>query len=72
LITHGETGRSGVGRARYVAAGATDSVYGASAALHMKTCGLIDETLATVSVLQREWAGKNPRATFKDQSLSMT
>ncbi len=33
---------------------------------YMKTYGLTDETLAMVSVVQREWGGKNPRATFKD------
>ena len=32
---------------------------------YMKTYGLTDETLAMVSVVQREWAAKNPRATFK-------
>jgi len=32
---------------------------------YMKTCGLSHETLAMVSVGQREWAAKNPRATFK-------
>jgi len=32
---------------------------------YMKTYGLTDETLAMVSVAQREWAAKNPRATFK-------
>jgi acetyl-CoA acetyltransferase len=32
---------------------------------YMKTYGLSHETLAMVSVVQREWAGKNPRATFK-------
>jgi acetyl-CoA acetyltransferase len=31
----------------------------------MKTYGLTHEQLATVSVVQREWAGKNPRATFR-------
>jgi hypothetical protein len=31
----------------------------------MKTYGLSHETLAMVSVVQREWAAKNPRATFK-------
>jgi len=31
----------------------------------MKTYGLTNETLAMVSVVQREWAAKNPRATFK-------
>jgi acetyl-CoA acetyltransferase len=32
---------------------------------YMKTYGLRHETLAMVSVVQREWAAKNPRATFK-------
>ena len=32
---------------------------------YMKTYGLPHEQLAMVSVVQREWAGKNPRATFK-------
>jgi acetyl-CoA acetyltransferase len=31
----------------------------------MKTYGLTHETLAMVSVVQREWAAKNPRPTFK-------
>jgi acetyl-CoA acetyltransferase len=33
---------------------------------YMKTYGLKDETLAMVSVVQREWAARNPRATFKE------
>jgi hypothetical protein len=32
---------------------------------YMKTYGLTHETLAMVSVEQREWAAVNPRATFK-------
>jgi acetyl-CoA acetyltransferase len=32
---------------------------------YMKTYGLMHEQLAMVSVVQREWAAKNPRATFK-------
>ena len=31
----------------------------------MKTCGLTHETLAMVSVAQRERAAKNPRRTFR-------
>jgi acetyl-CoA acetyltransferase len=31
----------------------------------IKTYGLTHEQLAMVSVVQREWAAKNPRATFK-------
>jgi acetyl-CoA acetyltransferase len=32
---------------------------------YMKTYGLTHEQLAMVSVVQREWAARNPRATFK-------
>tara|TARA_Y100001954_G_scaffold208281_1_gene232454 strand:- start:5 stop:706 length:702 start_codon:yes stop_codon:yes gene_type:complete len=32
----------------------------------MKDYGLSEETLAMVSVVQREWASKNPRASFRD------
>src|SRR5271167_1647703 len=32
---------------------------------YMKTYGLTQKQLAMVSVVQREWAAKNPRATFK-------
>src|SRR6516162_7069080 len=32
---------------------------------YKKTYGLTHEQLAMVSVVQREWAAKNPRATFK-------
>jgi acetyl-CoA acetyltransferase len=80
LITHGESGRSGVGRTRNVVAptslaGQFEQPYGpmgpptlftVPVLRYMKTYGLTDETLAMVSVVQREWAGKNPRATFKD------
>ncbi len=79
LITHGESGRSGVGRTRNVVspaslAGQFEQPYGPMGPptlftipvlRYMKTDGLSQETLATVSVVQREWAGKNPRATFK-------
>ncbi len=33
---------------------------------YMKTYGLTHEQLAMVAVVQREWAAKNPRATFRD------
>jgi acetyl-CoA acetyltransferase len=33
---------------------------------YMKQYGLTHEQLAMVAVVQREWAGKNPRATFQD------
>ena len=33
---------------------------------YMKTYGVTHEQIAMVSVVQREWAAKNPRATFRD------
>jgi acetyl-CoA acetyltransferase len=79
LITHGESGRSGIGRTRNVVAptslaGQFEQPYGPMGPptlftipvlRYMKTYGLTHETLAMVSVVQREWAAKNPRATFK-------
>ena len=32
----------------------------------MKTYGITEEQLAMVSVVQREWASKNPRASYKE------
>jgi acetyl-CoA acetyltransferase len=79
LITHGKSGRSGVGRTRNVVAptslaGQFEQPYGPMGPptlftipvlCYMKTYGLTHEQLAMVSVVQREWAAKNPRATFK-------
>src|SRR5215472_13832019 len=79
LITHGESGRSGVGRTRNVVAptslaGQFEQPYGPMGPptlftipvlRYMKTYGLTREQLAMVSVVQREWAAKNPRGTFK-------
>jgi acetyl-CoA acetyltransferase len=75
LITHGESGRSGVGRTRNVVAptslaGQFEQPYGPMGPptlftipvlRYMKTYGLTHEQLAMVSVVQREWAAKNPR-----------
>jgi acetyl-CoA acetyltransferase len=80
LITHGESGRSGVGRTRPPAsaaslAGQFEAPYGPMGPptlftipvlRYMKTYGLTHEQLAMVAVVQREWAAKNPRATFYD------
>jgi acetyl-CoA acetyltransferase len=80
LITHGESGRSGVGRTRPAAsaaslAGQFEMPYGPlgpptlftiPVLRYMKTYGLTHEQLAMVAVVQREWAAKNPRATFRD------
>jgi acetyl-CoA acetyltransferase len=79
LITHGESGRSGVGRTRNVMAptsfaGQFEQPYGpmgpptlftTPVLRYMKIYGLSHEQLVMVSVVQREWAAKNPRATFK-------
>ena len=73
LITHGESGRSGVGRTRNVVspaslAGQFEQPYGPMGPptlftipvlRYMKTYGLTHEQLAMVSVVQREWAAKN-------------
>src|SRR5579859_1587733 len=80
LITHGESGRSGVGRSRVMPGpsslfGQFEAPYGPMGPptlftmpvlRYMKTYGVTEEQLAAVAVVQREWAAKNPRATFKD------
>jgi acetyl-CoA acetyltransferase len=80
LITHGESGRSGIARSRPAAspgslAGQFEAPYGPMGPptlftipvlRYMKTYGLTHEQLAMVAVVQREWAAKNPRATFHD------
>jgi acetyl-CoA acetyltransferase len=80
LITHGESGRSRVGaspRPAYAAslAGQFEAPFGVMGPptmftipvlRYMKTYGITEEQIAMVSVVQREWAAKNPRATFKE------
>jgi acetyl-CoA acetyltransferase len=80
LVTHGESGRSRVGNPpRSVPpsslAGQFEQPFGPMGPpslfpipvlRYMKTYGVTHEQLAMVSVVQREWAGKNPRATFRD------
>src|SRR6202049_964339 len=72
-------GRAGVGRTRNVVAptslaGQFEQPYGPMGPptlftipvlRYMKTYGRTHEQMAMVSVVQREWAAKNPRATFK-------
>jgi acetyl-CoA acetyltransferase len=76
LITHGESGRSGVGRTRNVVAPTSlagqfeqpngplgpPTLFTIPVLRYMKAYGLTHEQLAMVSVVQREWAAKNPRA----------
>src|SRR5690348_1138270 len=80
LITHGESGRSRVGAARFAPAPssiqgqfeAPYGVFGATTAFtitalrYMKDFGLTHEQLAYVAVAQRRWAAKNPRAAYRD------
>ena len=80
LITHGGSSRSGVGRTRNVVAptglaGQLEQPYGPMgpsilfiAALHEDLCD--GRATGDGSVVQREWAAKNPRATLQDASAS--
>ena len=79
LITHGESGKSRIAptpRPPYPdsLAGQFEVPYGVMGPptmftipvlRYLKTYGITQEQLAMVSVVQREWAAKNPRATFK-------
>jgi acetyl-CoA acetyltransferase len=80
LITHGESGRSGIGRGgraggRATLSGQFEAPFGPTGPptmftlpvlRYMKDFGLTHEQLAMVAVVQREWAGLNPRASFRD------
>ena len=80
LITHGESGRSRIGNApRAVPPSSLNgqfeqpfgpmgppSLFPIPVLRYMKTYGVTHEQIAMVSVVQREWAAKNPRATFRD------
>ncbi len=82
LITHGESGRSGVGRGGFFGGGGGASLagqfempYGPNGPTtmftigvlrYMKEYGLTHEQLASVAVVQREWAGLNPRASYRE------
>jgi acetyl-CoA acetyltransferase len=82
LITHGESGKSRVGGGGRFGGGGGASLAGQfempygpvgpptmftiPVLRYLKTYGLTEEDLAWVAVIQREWAAKNPRASFKD------
>lgn len=80
LITHGESGRSGIGRDGFGRAPASlqgqfeapfgpmgpPTLFTLPVLRYMKTYGMSHEQLAMVAVVQREWASKNPRASFRD------
>ncbi|HEX5267535.1 MAG TPA: hypothetical protein VFW24_12245 [Acidimicrobiales bacterium] len=82
LVTHGQSGKSRVGIGGFGGdfGGATlqaqfEAPYGPvgpptlfpiGVLRYMKDLGLTHEQLATVSVVQREWASRNPRAMMRD------
>lgn len=82
LITHGESGRSNVGRGGFRGGGGGASLPGQFEApygvmgptttftipflRYMKETGTTLEQLAMVAVVQREWAAMNPRASYRD------
>ena len=81
LVTHGESGRSGIGRGGRGGGGGAglpdqfEGPYGGMGPTtmftigvlrYMKQYGMTHEQLATVAVVQREWAGMNPRASYRD------
>jgi len=82
LITHGESGRSRIGAGNFrggggsaTLAGQFESPYGVvgpptmftlPVLRSMKDFGMTHEQLAMVAVVQREWASKNPRASFRE------
>ena len=80
LITHGESGRSGIGRGGYGGGAATLSgqfeapycgmgpttMFTIPFLRYMKETGTTLEQLAMVAVIQRQWAAMNPRASFRD------
>jgi acetyl-CoA acetyltransferase len=79
LITHGESGKSRIGSIpRPVPPSSLNgqfeqpfgpmgppSMFTVPVLRYMKTYGVTEEQIAQVCVVQREWAAKNPRATFK-------
>ncbi len=80
LVTHGESGRSRIGAVpRPVPPSSLNgqfeqpfgpmgppSLFPIPVLRYMKTYGVTHEQIAMVSVVQREWAAKNPRATFRN------
>jgi len=81
LITHGESGRSGVGRGGFPRAPASlagqfempfgptgpPTMFTLPVLRYMKDYGMTHEQLAMVAVVQREWASMNPRASFQNE-----
>ena len=80
LITHGESGRSRVGAGRFsrnaaslqgqfeapFGVGGPPTMFTIPTLRYMQTYGVTEEDLARVAVVQRQWAGMNPRASYRD------
>jgi acetyl-CoA acetyltransferase len=79
LITHGESGKSNVGRSAFRGGNALSQQFEAPygplgpptlftlpVLRYLKTYGVREEQLAMVAVVQREWAAKNPRASYRE------
>jgi acetyl-CoA acetyltransferase len=80
LITHGESGRSGIAQVRAPAIASSlvgqfeapfgtfgpPSLFTIPVMRFLKTYGLNESHLANVAVIQREWAAKHPRASFRN------
>ncbi len=80
LITHGESGRSGIGRGGRPGGAASlqgqfempfgpmgpPTLFTLPVLRFMKDYGVSHEQLAMVAVVQRQWAAMNPRASFRD------
>jgi acetyl-CoA acetyltransferase len=80
LITHGESGRSQVGRAGHSMSSASlvgqfempygpmgpPTMFTLPVLRYMKEYGIGEADLARVAVIQREWAAMNPRASYRD------
>lgn len=80
VVTHGESGRSQLGRGGFGGGKSTlnaqfegwtgvsgpPSMFTLPVMRYMKETGTTEEQLASVAVAQREWAGMNPNAVMKD------
>ena len=80
LITHGESGRSRIGATPFAQDAASlpgqfeapfgtagpPSTFTLPVLRYMHDYGMSHEQLAMVAVVQREWAGRNPRASFRE------
>ena len=80
LITHGESGRSGIGRGGRSMSPASlqgqfempfgpmgpPTMFTLPVLRFMKDYGMTHEQLAMVAVVQRQWAALNPRATYRE------